>query len=353
MVTLRCTAKLLDRLGVRHDADSDATPGNALGDWYANLIRVGREQLVVVMNERTYLTLVLPARGIRDSIHPGIVRALAELLRELAVPEAAIQREIGQMHPMAFARTASRSVVGAMNERAHLIEHLWKDDRPLADIVTWLARLPMTSGPSEADLYPSRAARRLLGLDPMPAPPATVIRLHVSLEDLAPAIWRRVIVPDSITLPRLHRVLQVAMGWEDYHLHEFDFGGARYGIPDDDHLDAGLRGEKGMVVGDIVRTTGIDRFTYIYDYGDDWRHRVVVEAVEPNSAGFRWPRCTDGANRCPPEDVGGTGGYLEFLQALRDPTHALHRDMAAWGGPFDPTAFDSSVRDAMLQVEFG
>ena len=87
MSTLRCTRKLLERLGVPSDADSDAQPANALGDWYANLIRVGHDQLVVVVNERSTLTLVLPAKGIRHAIAPEILRMLATLLREIEVPE--------------------------------------------------------------------------------------------------------------------------------------------------------------------------------------------------------------------------------------------------------------------------
>jgi len=353
MSTLRCTRKLLDRLGVPHDADSDVAPNNPLGDWYANLIRVGHDQLVIAVNERSTLTLVLPARDIRHSLVPAMLRMLATLLRDIGVPQEVAEREVAAMQPMALARTASRSMLAVMNDRARMVEIYWREERALMDIILLLARYPITSGVARDDFYPCRAARRLLGLDPDLPPAATVVRLHVSLMELAPAIWRRIVVPDSITLPELHRALQLAMGWEDRHLHEFDFGTARYGVPDLDYPDEGLREEDNVRLGDAIRATSAGRFRYLYDFGDDWTHEVVVESVEPNKEGVRGVVCLEGANRCPPEDVGGASGYFEFLEELRDRTHERHRESLAWaGGPFDPAAFDLTLVNVLLRSEF-
>ena len=353
MMTLRCTRKLLERLRVPPDTESDAGPDNALGDWYANLVRVGHDQLVVAVNERSFLTLVLPARGVRDSIAGELPRLLGTLLRELEVPDAVAAREAEAMQPMAFARTADRSMVASLNERVRLVQHFWAAGVAPMDIILRLARAPIMAGPAAADLYPSRAARRILGLDREAPPPATVVRLHVSLEGLSPMIWRRLVVPETITLPQLHRVLQVAMGWNDCHLHAFELAGVRYGEPDEDGLDDQLRDESGIRLGDLIRDTHVDHFVYTYDFGDDWRHVVRVEAVEPNTGAVRGAVCLDGANRCPPEDVGGPPGYLELIQALRDPRHPAHREMVEWIGEasFDPTAFDLTLRNALLRCE--
>jgi hypothetical protein len=355
MITLRCTRKLLERLAVPADTESDAVAGNALGDWYANLVRVGREQLVVAMNERTYLTLVLPAKGARHSLPGGLTRMFAMLMRELEVPEDAIGREVAAMQPMAYARTSNRSTVAALNERAKLVDHVWRDDRMPMDIMTLLARVPFTSGPAQADFNAIGAARRLLGLDPKGIVPETVVRLRVSLRDLSPAIWRRILVPATITLPHLHRALQIAMGWKDYHLHEFDFGGVRYGLPDDDWPIEGLREERDVRLGALLRERQVDRFTYTYDYGDEWVHDVAIEAIEPNTESVRGVHCLGGANACPPEDVGGPAGYLDLLEALRDPAHEQHREMIEWvgGEGFDPAAFDVGLANALLDAEFG
>lgn len=354
MITLRCTRKLLDRLAVPANTENDAVPDNALGDWYANLVRVGHDQLVVAMSDRALLTLILPAKGIRHSLPGDLERMLATLLRELEMPEEAIARELEAMQPMTYARTSSRSAVAALNERAKLVGHLWRDDRIPLDIMTLLARMPIVSGPVQADFNAIGATRRLLGLDPKGIVPETIVTLRVSLRDLSPAIWRRIRVPSTITLPRLHYAIQIAMGWKDYHLHEFEFAGTRYGVPDEDGLMEGLKDERGVRLGELLREPRLDRFTYAYDYGDDWMHDVAVEAIGLNAEGVRGVTCLGGANACPPEDVGGTSGYLEFLEALRDPMHEEHRQMIEWaGGDFDPASFDVDLANAILDVELG
>lgn len=176
---------------------------------------------------------------------------------------------------------------------------------------------------------------------PRPKTPQRIYRLHVELLHIAPAIWRTVLVPDMLTLARLDRVVQAAMGWTRSHLHEWRIEGQRYGIPDDDwDPPAALRDERRHTVGSVL-ADHVDAFDYVYDFGDDWRHRVVVQerlAADPERNG--WPMCIAGANACPPEDVGGTPGYLDFLQAMRDPTHPEHLRYWRWnGGPFDPAAF--------------
>jgi hypothetical protein len=172
--------------------------------------------------------------------------------------------------------------------------------------------------------------------------PTRAYQLLVTLHDVSPLIWRRLLVPESLTLAKLHRVIQAAMGWSNSHLHEFEIGGRRYSIPDPDWDDEGsVLSERRYRLGDVLEG-GVSEFAYLYDFGDDWTHRVVVERViplDPEITG--WPMCLAGANACPPEDVGGTSGYEAFLQAIRDIDHPEHQDIWRWnGGPFDPTGFD-------------
>lgn len=93
--------------------------------------------------------------------------------------------------------------------------------------------------------------------------------------------------------------------------------------------------------GKSVQTSGATSFDYSYDFGDGWDHRITVEERLPVQEGHNdWPMCLAGENACPPEDVGGPPGYMEFLQAMRDPKHEQHTDYWRWwGGPFDPHAF--------------
>ena len=94
-------------------------------------------------------------------------------------------------------------------------------------------------------------------------------------------------------------------------------------------------------------------FTYVYDYGDDWRHKVKVEKVVTLGAPIERGVCIGGENACPPEDVGGPPGYEEFLAALADPNHSEHRDLTEWiGGSFDPAAFSvDKVNERLSSTE--
>ena len=99
---------------------------------------------------------------------------------------------------------------------------------------------------------------------------------------------------------------------------------------------------KGLRLG-VVISRGVDRFVYAYDYGENWRHDVIVEEVRDGDPDREYPAFVDGARRCPPEDVGGPDGFgfVDFLEAVLDPAHEQHRDMVRWyGGPFDPFGLD-------------
>ncbi|MBC7290408.1 MAG: plasmid pRiA4b ORF-3 family protein, partial [Actinotalea sp.] len=147
-----------------------------------------------------------------------------------------------------------------------------------------------------------------------------LLRIHVVLDGVAPTVWRRLDVPRSMTLDRLHLVLQGAMGWTDAHVHEFETvarDGSRHPqryLPDD-ALDDGEPGEREatMPVGRLLGRPG-DLLRYLYDAGDAWTHTLRLEQVVPAlDAG---PRCLGGGRACPPEDCGGPTGYDRLLRVL-------------------------------------
>ena len=164
---------------------------------------------------------------------------------------------------------------------------------------------------------------------------AAIVQIHVRLVDVEPAVWRRIQIPAAATLAELHEVLQPAMGWTNSHLHEFRTETDRIGVPDPEWDDEDeVRDEATVLVGEVA-TLGT-RLRYVYDFGDNWRHDLTVELIEVARPGVRYPRCLDGAGACPPEDVGGPGGYEDFLDALRDPRHERHEQAVGWGAGFDP-----------------
>jgi hypothetical protein len=176
--------------------------------------------------------------------------------------------------------------------------------------------------------------------------------LHVSIDEIDPPIWRRIGVPDRLSLHQLHRVFQLAFGWLDYHLYEFRIGPRSFQEPLE---EAEGEDATGVALAGLALAPG-DRFTYAYDFGDDWVHTVRVEAVTPleGEAGTVLPRLIDGARAGPPEDAGGPWGYQECLEALGSPEHEEHETIRTWVGPgYDPERFDQWMVDHALQLAAG
>lgn len=182
-----------------------------------------------------------------------------------------------------------------------------------------------------------------------------VVTLHVQLEGIEPHIWRKIAVDGDITLRALHHIIQAAFGWTDAHLHEFIVGERTYSMLDNENVldtfddpDEELFDDRKAKLLRIAYT-GL-RFEYHYDFGDSWRHLIVVEKMEERNAKMGRAWVTDGARAVPPEDVGGIPGYEQFLDTLRnEPDSEEARELRTWaGGPFDPEAFDRRIANAAL-----
>ena len=169
-------------------------------------------------------------------------------------------------------------------------------------------------------------------------------QLKVVLQDASPEVWRRIVVPGHWHLGLLHTVLQVAMGWTDSHLHDFHADGVRYGEPDSGLSE--VRRETTARVREVLPAVGA-RMLYTYDFGDDWRHEIVVEGIgEP----VQQASCVAGARACPPEDCGGSWGYAEMLEAVNDRAHPEHETFAEWlPEDFDAAAFDMAGVNQVLR----
>jgi len=185
--------------------------------------------------------------------------------------------------------------------------------------------------------------------------PQEIYQIKVTLLGTRPPIWRRLLVPAGLALEHLHDVLQVAMGWEDCHLHDFRVGQKRFGIPDPNDRLMGLPAtgnERTVRLFTVLRKVGA-KAVYTYDFGDSWEHAIVVEKVLPPEPGLAYPVCVGGKLQGPPEDCGSIPGFYNLLEALRDPAHDEHEEMLEWvGGDFDSEAFsvdDVNQRLAPLQ----
>jgi hypothetical protein len=183
--------------------------------------------------------------------------------------------------------------------------------------------------------------------------PGLVHQFLIVLAGTDPLVWRRIQVPDAYSFWDLHVAIQDAMGWLDYHLHEFRlFDEASQalvsvGIPTGEEED-----DRPVVPGwemSVARFFEAQAWhqppaLYAYDFGDDWEHMVKYEGFSSPDRASTYPRCVAGGGRCPPEDCGGVHGYQELLMILSDPDHDEHEERLAWvGGAIDPQPFDAAA----------
>lgn len=182
--------------------------------------------------------------------------------------------------------------------------------------------------------------------------PAHLYQLKISLLDCEPPVWRRVVVRPSLTFRQLHHVIQAVMGWKDYHLYEFQGNGERVGEPDPEDPDDEIVAAAWLRVRGLLRSAG-DRLVYIYDFGDDWRHEILLEDLPPASEHKTHPLCMSGERACPPEDVGGPYGYADWLELLHDedPLRAEEARVVL-GRRFDPERFDVKSANRRLRAAF-
>lgn len=179
-----------------------------------------------------------------------------------------------------------------------------------------------------------------------------IYQIKVTLLGTKPPIWRRLLVPASMTLAKLHDVLQTAMGWAGGHMHEFRTADRHFGIPDPEDRSMGMQveNERSIRLSSVLRRAGA-KLIYTYDFGDNWEHSVVLEKLLPAqlSLDLEYPICIDGKLACPPDDCGGIPGYYELIEALADPEHDRHEEISEWiSDGFDPQAFSVENVNRML-----
>ena len=171
--------------------------------------------------------------------------------------------------------------------------------------------------------------------------------IRVQLRGIEPPIWRILRIRSQTSLSRLHKILQKAMEWKNYHLYLFEVGGKRYGEPGTE-WDIDVLDSRKMTVEKLF-SREMKSFIYEYDLGDSWRHEItLLGTVEGETV--KKIACIAGARACPPEDCGSIPGYYGLLVALSDPEHEDHDAMLEWvGGKYDPNAFDLAATDQALK----
>lgn len=181
------------------------------------------------------------------------------------------------------------------------------------------------------------------------------LQFRIQLKNVQkPPVWRQVIVPESFTFEQLHLVIQEAFGWANYHLYQFSPLG--YGsnpiiaILSDEDWDKPDKDASKTKLSSIFKTEKM-KYTYIYDFGDDWTHSILLEKKLPEKV--IKVTCLAGKGACPPEDCGGPWGYEQMKEIVKDPKHQEYNEMREWLGleeedDFNATEFDLEYVNELL-----
>ena len=173
-----------------------------------------------------------------------------------------------------------------------------------------------------------------------------IYQLKISLKHSKPSIYRRILIPDSITLLTLHDIIQTVMGWDDSHLHHFLIN-KEYYAPKEAEIEETNDSSKIMLK--KFKFKEKQKFIYEYDFGDSWEHEISIEKILPYDPTKKYPVCIKGAMACPQEDCGGIWGYAELLEQISDPENEEYEEMLEWvGDDFNPKEFDIDTVNKIL-----
>ncbi|HEV2639705.1 MAG TPA: plasmid pRiA4b ORF-3 family protein [Actinocrinis sp.] len=269
---------------------------------------------------------------------PAVARLV---LDELSAEAAALPA--GELHETVWRHVARVFVVdGDEQRRARMRSVCERDVRAMLTALVWLGAVTIEGG----CVWLTPSARAALGADAGTARAGDpVLELEVVLRgSMNPVVSRTILLAAATLLPRVHLVLQGAMGWTNSHLHQFVIKGTRYSDHTYSEEDDGSVDERGVAIGELVHVE--ERFEYEYDFGDSWEHEIVVKRITEADQNTAYPSVAGGQGACPPEDCGGIWAYYEdLLPALADPGHEQYDEYREWlglaeGGEFDPNFFD-------------
>ncbi len=367
---IQCTKKLLEELKIKpKEVEAAPEPREPLFCWHANLIRLNRRKTVVLVNDSNKYVVVL--FGLRaphfQALGDHIVHGIREAFREECVAEEIIEQFIQKSMPhpgqMTYTKTKNRSLVARLNhacENAYYLAYvdLLDEGSVYQPVLSKEAsERPVSAGPDQY-VYPNQELFK--DLETMAGEPVVRVRsavLRVTLDLENQQVWRRLVVPLNMALERFHLVLQRAFGWRNSHLHEFyvfsDEKSSMWGhdsfinhpaynpegfeplvnlvfTKDDFEYEDNIpiRLEKGIRLSDYL--PAYTRMKYIYDFGDNWQHYIEVEEVLEDYD-KNYAVCLEGQGNAPPEDVGGSSGFEEFLEIISNENHPDHEDMVNWG----------------------
>lgn len=336
---IQCTKKLLDQLKIKPSLVETEQP---LFSWHANLIIVNHRKTIVLVNDNSRYVIVLYGLKAKDfkNLNEIINNSIRDTLLDEYIKPEIVERYINHLPEIIYTKTKDRSMVAKMNKACDQVyfygAKLNSNSIGQSAINIRVSASLVGDGGGNYS-YPHESLYKALEAfanETIFTCKAVGFKVMLDLEEHY--AWRKVIVPLNITFKRLHDILQILFDWKDYHLHKFYiFDGEKpvanivssddafedpYNLPTKIEIDTKL----------VEYIPKYSRIKYNYDFGDNWQHYIEIEEINDNYT-QNYPVCLAGEGNAPPEDVGGSSGYAEFLKAISDPKHPEHVDMLEWG----------------------
>jgi len=378
---IRSTKKLMDELGLKPTLQKEESP---LFSWHANLITIGRKKAVVMVNDSSRYAIVLFGLKKRDfqNLRKLILQAIVDAFREECIDDEVAAQYISGAGEILFAKAVDRSSLARVNKAAGLVDayydYVLEDSIIQSPLSIKISRMLVGAGKGSKEYkYPNEELYAdLEELCKVPALRCRAAVMNVRLDLECFDVWRRIIVPLNYTFEMLHKTLQAAFGWKDWHLHEFFLyiekapvdieyinhpGFHKDGykplmnlVCDEEAFaypsDVPMRMENEVRISDCFEL-GCKSAKYVYDLGDDWQHYIEIEEVIDD---FRsnYPVCLEGIGDTPPEDVGGESGYENFVRAMADENDPEHYEYVLWSKGTGYEGFDIEKVNRRLKFVF-
>ncbi len=362
---IQSTKKLLDELKIKPDTPAEEDP---LFSWHANLIKVDRKKVVVIVNDKNRYIIVLHGLRAKDfkRLDEHILQAIRETFQQEGIKDDIIEKFINHSQKVTYAKTKNRSLVARMNKACenfhYYYEELWDNESIYKSVLSTKASRSLVSSGKDEYIEPNEEMYK--DLEKFAGGPifgSKAVELKVTLDLENHHVWRRIVVPANITFNKLHQVLQLAFEWQGYHLHQYyiyeektsgkggsinhsvdskkDYNTVINLVCDEEAFDydndVPMKLEVGVKLSEYIPS----KIEYVYDFGDNWQHYIEIERVIDDYV-VNYPVCLEGEGNSPPEDVGGEYGYEEFLKIIADKKHSEHEDMVNWGRMQDYKDFD-------------
>ncbi len=357
---IQCTKKLLDELKITPAVSEEEY--NPLFSWHANLLTINRRKTVVLMNDSNRYVIVLYGLKAKDfkNLNTLIVNAIREnLLLECINPDI-IDKFVPTDTEINYSKTRNRTTVARLNKSCEAAEFSFEDfngnviNQTIAGMNA--SRSIVGDGSGEYIKPHVKMFENLEQLAGSPVFKCKAVQIKATMDLGNFEVWRRLVIPINYTFKQLHSILQVAFGWQNCHLHDFDVMDGDKPIINlvcsDDAFeyprDIPMKLETEYRLFDFFPE--YKKISYTYDFGDFWKHDLEIEEIIPDYSN-NYAVCIEGVGNTPPEDVGGEGGYEMFLEAISDLAHEEHELNVEWGKSQGYTDFNIDEVNKELKIK--